>query len=109
MMTATRCAGPTRSCARPGLVHVDAPQEITEALFRLALRGVAGDELVEHVDDRRLVDVVAMDDVEPRADGVTTEAQCVAARRTADQRDFGEIGARATVRASGDTHGQRGV
>ena len=75
----------------------------------MPLGGVAADELIERGDDGRLVDVVAIQDVQSRTHGIGAETQRVTAGSAADERDLGQIRTRAAIGAAGDAHGERNV
>ena len=84
-----------------------AQQPVAEALALRALRGIACEQRIQGGEELRLVDVFAMQGVEPLAAVVGTEHQVVAARRLADQGDLAEVGPRAAVRAAADAQVDR--
>ena len=71
--------------------------------------GEVGEQVAEHLVERRLVNVLAVQHVQAGTDGITAKVQVVTARRLADQADFRDVRTGTAVRAAGDAQGERGA
>ena len=77
-------------------------QEITEMLVAVAFVGISREQWLEYAEDLRLIQVLAMQAIEPVAFEIGAQMQVVTARTLANQRDFAQVRPRAAVRATGD-------
>src|SRR5690606_31787770 len=84
-----------------------APHEVAEGLARLAQSRVSREQPVENLENFGLAEILGMQLVQALPRASTAEEQVIAARRLADQRDLGDVGARAAVRAAG--HSEQNV
>ena len=73
----------------------------------VAARRPECEQPVDLCDEGGFIDVLAIQDREPRAALVAPQVQVVATGCLADERDLGNIGARAAVRTTGDPKAER--
>src|SRR5215470_2255452 len=75
--------------------------EATKPFLGFAVGGVGGKERVQFGDDSGVVEVFGIEFGEPRAVKGSAQIKVVAARPFAHEANFGEVWARAAVRAAG--------